>query len=165
MKITNSSIHNKPIESHYSAEQLEKFKEAQGKINKISESASETADTLSLSDKAKRLLEAAELVKEISMQLEAAADFKETPYDELTKCMLIATRIMKGDKVPQADIRFLAEKEPDLYSSALLMRQNNEKPKRHKSLLEDEPENTVVMDTGKVEIQEALADRIQPTEE
>ena len=110
MEIRNSSIHNKPVKSHYSADHLEKFKEAQDEIMMMNKSTSESSDTFSLSDKAKKLLEAAELVKEISMQLEAAADSKDSPYDELTKCMLIASRIMKGDKVPQADMRFLAEK-------------------------------------------------------
>lgn len=118
-----------------------------------------TPDTLALSDKAKKLLEAEQLVQDISRQLEAAAESGDSPYDELTKCLEIASRIMKGDKVPQADIRFLAEKQPELYSSAIFMKQNSDNPKRHKSLLEDEKDNTVEFDTGKAEIAEALADR------
>lgn len=165
MKITNSSINHYPTEASHSKKNLENIKEAIDKIQQTTNPLQDTPDTITLSDQAKKLLEAEQVVQDISSQLEAAADSKGSPYDELTKCLEIASRIMKGDKVPQADIQFLAEKQPELYSSAIFMKQNNENPKRHKSLLEDEKDNSIVVDSGKVELEEALANRIQPTEE
>ena len=57
------------------------------------------------------------------------------------KCMLIAMRIMSGDKVPTADHRFLAENEPEMYEKAIMLRAYKEKPVKHKRLSEDEEES------------------------
>lgn len=165
MEITNSSLHNNPLESYNSVKQLEKLKEAQSEIISKNNLTNDVGDTIALSDQAKKLLEAEQVVQDISRQMEAAADSKRSPYDDFLKCLEIASRIMKGDQVPQADIRFLAEKEPELYSSAIFMKQNSKNPKQHKSLLDDEKDNTVKFDSGKAEIQEALATRIQVSEE
>lgn len=161
----NSSIHNNPFTSYYPVNHLEKDNESTNKIQEVNKTRVETNDSISLSDQAKKLLEKERLVEEISQQLEAAASSTTSPYDELTKCLEIASRIMKGDKVPQTDLMFLAEKEPKLYANAIMMKQNIKNPKHHKSILEDEHDQQVIEDSGKAEIQEALTKRLESTSE
>jgi len=56
----------------------------------------------------------------------------------MDKCRKIASRIMKGDKVPPQDERYLRECDPDGYKLAIACRQPKEKPKEWKSVLDDE---------------------------
>ncbi len=65
--------------------------------------------------------------------------------DALTKalktmdnCRKIASRIMRGDKVPPQDERYLMENDPDGYKLAMACRTPKEKPKEWESVLEDE---------------------------
>ena len=74
----------------------------------------------------------------LEMQLESEAI--EDSFSTFSKCMTIAHRITKGDKVPLKDMKYLMEHEPDLYKQAILMRQPNPKPKEHKSVLEEDDE-------------------------
>lgn len=107
-------------------------------------------DIITISNEAKALLaqnenlftdnEKIQELKEILRELKEASDKSSNPLDLFTKCIQIAIHIMNGDNVPIKDMHFLAENEPELYSSALLLRQQNDKPKRHDSLLEDEEE-------------------------
>ena len=79
----------------------------------------------------------------LQMQLESAKEQSEAIEDSFStfsKCMTIAHRITKGDKVPLKDMKYLMENEPDLYKQAILMRQPNPKPKEHKSVLEEDDE-------------------------
>lgn len=79
----------------------------------------------------------------LQMQLESAKEQSEAIEDSFStfsKCMTIAHRITKGDRVPMKDMKYLAEHEPDLYKQAIMMRQPNPKPKEHKSVLEEEDE-------------------------
>lgn len=79
----------------------------------------------------------------LEMQLESAKEQSEAIEDSFStfsKCMTIAHRITKGDKVPLKDMKYLMEHEPDLYKQAILMRQPNPKPKEHKSVLEEDDE-------------------------
>ena len=79
----------------------------------------------------------------LQMQLESAKEQGEAIEDSFStfsKCMTIAHRITKGDRVPMKDMKYLAEHEPDLYKQAIMMRQPNPKPKEHKSVLEEEDE-------------------------
>lgn len=81
----------------------------------------------------------------LEMQLESAKEQSEAIEDSFSafsKCMTIAHRITKGDKVPLKDMKYLMEHEPDLYKQAILMRQPNPKPKEHKSVLEEDDEQT-----------------------
>lgn len=71
-------------------------------------------------------------------ELEKAKGGEEGPLEILIKCLKIARRIMKGDKVASQDQTFLAEHEPELYAKALMLRRNNDQPKDHDSLLEEE---------------------------
>lgn len=63
---------------------------------------------------------------------------KESKMDIKTKCFKIYLRIVRGDRVPAKDKRFLAKHEPGLYTNAMLFRKYKDKPKKHKSLVKDE---------------------------
>ncbi len=70
---------------------------------------------------------------------------KEKSLDALEKmlraqdlCMKIAARIMRGDKVPPEDEKFLMENDPNGYKLAMACRKPKKHPKEWKSLLKDE---------------------------
>lgn len=76
-------------------------------------------------------------------QLEAQKDSAKAAgkaVKELGKLMEIARRIAKGDKVPAKDEQKLMEYSNDLYQAAKMsaMLNRNKKPKKHKSLFEEE---------------------------
>ncbi|HHT96321.1 MAG TPA: hypothetical protein GXZ90_00270 [Clostridiales bacterium] len=95
-------------------------------INKPNESAAE----IIISDKALELLKNEE-------SREGAGD----QFNDLSKCIKIAMRIVSGGKVPLKDEQFLQEKNPELYSMAKNMRILNKDKKEYDSVLEDEDEN------------------------
>ena len=70
------------------------------------------------------------------------AEAMEDMFEAFAKCIKIAARITKGDIVPMKDMKYLAEHEPDMYKQAILMRMPNDHPKKHKSLVNDEDEDT-----------------------
>lgn len=76
---------------------------------------------------------------------------KENKFLNLSKCMKIASRIQKGHKVPLKDQKFLAENEPELYRMAIMFRENNAHPKKYKSELSDEDEESMEGETNCVE--------------
>ena len=61
--------------------------------------------------------------------------------DVMEKCRKIASRIIKGDKVPPQDEQFLMEADPEGYKLALACRVPKEKPKEWESVLEEEEED------------------------
>lgn len=106
-------------------------------------------------DRSSQLSMLEEMLKNSRDQSEQSAE----SFDDLGKCMTIAARIMNGDTVPQKDHKFLAEKYPELYEQAILMRRINHDPKKYKSLIEDEEEeNSTVTDevAGSVPREELL---------
>ncbi len=60
----------------------------------------------------------------------------------MQRCQKIAARIMRGDKVPPEDERYLMENDLDGYKLALAMRTPKKKPKEWDSVLEEEKEKT-----------------------
>ena len=84
-------------------------------------------------EKQRKLLEAKQ---KGSSELDALAKSMKV----MEQCRKIASRIMKGDKVPPQDERFLMEADPDGYKLALACRVPKEKPKEWDSVLEDEEE-------------------------
>ena len=62
----------------------------------------------------------------------------------LTKCILIAARIMQGDEVPKEDLKFLQKNNMELYYKSIMMRVEKKNPKKHERISEDEkpPEST-----------------------
>lgn len=57
---------------------------------------------------------------------------------KMERCQKIASRIMRGDKVPPQDEMYLLDNDPDGYKLALACRQPKEKPKEWESVLEEE---------------------------
>jgi len=108
-------------------------------------------DTVSISVEAKNLLAEDENLmnrnleefKEMMKQLRESSDGK-NPYIDRIKCIQIAMRIMSGDNVPNKDKYFLAENEPQMYSNALLLRKQNDKPKDYDSILEDDEGDAMI---------------------
>ena len=60
---------------------------------------------------------------------------------KMERCQKIASRIMRGDKVPPQDEMYLLDNDPDGYKLALACRKPKEKPKEWESVLKDEEEN------------------------
>ena len=52
-------------------------------------------------------------------------------------CMKIARSIMKGDKVPMKDLKFLMENDPAGYKLAMALRRNNPDPEEMDSVVEE----------------------------
>lgn len=116
------------------------------------------SDTVSISDEAKSLLaqdknwnmydEKSRMLSELLRQLEDMNKPSENSYMDKVKCIQIAIRIINGDKVPYKDRKFLMEKEPEMYSKAILFRRENDKPKKYKGLVEDDEEDEIVISTS-----------------
>lgn len=53
-------------------------------------------------------------------------------------CEKIAARVMRGDKVPPEDLRYLEKNDPEGFKLALAMRKPKKHPKEWESVLEDE---------------------------
>ena len=79
----------------------------------------------------------------------SGADEEDKGADVLVKCLTISRRIMAGDKVPQADHRYLRKHNPELYLKALLLRRPKENPIKHKQLSKKEsaPEAESTLET------------------
>lgn len=60
----------------------------------------------------------------------------------MDKCQKIASRIIRGDKVPPQDERYLMESDPEGYKLAIACRVPKEKPKEWDSVLEEEEEGS-----------------------
>ncbi len=85
----------------------------------------------------------------LRQQLEAGnQQAKETAKGFETKlnCILIAIRVMNGDRVPLKDMQYLRENEPEMYAQAILLRRKNDRPKDYKSVVEKRGEG--VSETG-----------------
>ena len=80
-----------------------------------------------------------ELKKMLEQQLESSENMKDG-FMEFAKIMEIARRIANGDKVPGKDEKKLLEHNPKLYmaAKAAASLHHNKKPKKYKSLYEDE---------------------------
>ncbi len=83
----------------------------------------------------------------LEKQLESSNEEAESTAEGFAafgKCLTIAQRITRGDNVPQKDIKYLMEKEPDLYKQAIMLRRPNNDPKDYESVLEDEDNESSV---------------------
>lgn len=56
----------------------------------------------------------------------------------MDKCRKIASRIMRGDKVPSQDEKYLIDHDPDGYRLALVCRKPKKNPKKWETVLEKE---------------------------
>ena len=60
----------------------------------------------------------------------------------MERCHKIAARIMRGDKVPPQDERYLMLNDPEGYKLVLAMRAHKQNPKKWESVLEEEDKET-----------------------
>ena len=68
-------------------------------------------------------------------------DAMKEKLDVLNKCMKIAASIMKGNRVPPEDLKYLMENDPEGYKLALAMRRENPDPEDVESVLTEEDKN------------------------
>lgn len=91
-------------------------------------------DRQSMEEERKRL--------EAKQQKNGELEMLSKSLDVMEKCRKIASRIMKGDKVPPQDEQFLMEADPEGYKLALVCRAPKEKPKEWESVLEEEEDGS-----------------------
>ena len=72
----------------------------------------------------------------------------EDELDILSKCQKIAASIMKGNRVPPEDLRYLIEHDQAGYKLAMAMRRHNPDPEDEESVLDDEDRNGAVEGSG-----------------
>ena len=88
--------------------------------------------------------------KQLREQAEAAQKQGEAmakEIDTLTKCLVIAMRMMSGNRVTMEDEKFLSDNNAELYLRAILLRQKKEDPEEYDSITGDE-ESTEEGDTS-----------------
>lgn len=115
-------------------------KDREEALKKAEEKAAKEAEEQKQQEAQKKAEQQNELSM-LKMQLESAKEQSEAAEESFAafgKCLIIAQRITRGDIVPTKDIKYLMENEPELYKQAILMRQPNDDPKKHKSVLEDD---------------------------
>lgn len=124
--------------------------ESQYKKDKEAEALKKAEEAKKKEELEKQKQEQAKKAKEnelsmLEMQLQSSkeqSEAMEKSFDAMGKCLLIAMRITRGDIVPMKDMKFLMENDPELYKQSILLRQPNDDPEKHKSVLEDEDEST-----------------------
>lgn len=115
MKINNSNPYIK-IGNHY--DYAKETKENQHLPNSFFEKDEAILDLLSLSKES-----------------------QEAGDDDFLKCLEIARRIQAGHQVPEKDRKFLAEKQPEMFLRANLLKRVNPDPKKYSSLISEDEED------------------------
>ena len=75
-------------------------------------------------------------------------DMLSKTMDVMNKCLKIAASIMKGNRVPPEDLRYLMEHDQAGYKLAMAMRRHNPDPEDEESVLDDEDRNGAVEGSG-----------------
>lgn len=122
---------------------------------KLSSGQPSRSDRLALSRQAVAYLEERNRqMLEESRQREADAsgkgkmDLLEKGLKAMNKCQKIYARVVKGDKVPPEDLRYLEKNDPEGYKLAVAMRRPNRNPKEWKSELDDEDRASLLSEDG-----------------
>lgn len=68
-------------------------------------------------------------------------DSMEKKLDMMNKCQKIAAAIMRGDRVPPEDLRYLMEHDKEGYKMAIALRREKKDPKETESVLDEEDRN------------------------
>ena len=68
-------------------------------------------------------------------------DSMDKKLDMMNKCQKIAAAIMRGDRVPPEDLRYLMEHDKEGYKMALALRRPKKDPEDVKSVLDEEDRN------------------------
>ncbi len=75
-------------------------------------------------------------------------------------CMKIAASIMRGDRVPPEDMKYLEEHDPDGFKLAMAMRKPKRNPENCKSVLKDEDKFSEPAESGKSSVETASGSEI-----
>ena len=142
-------------------------KDREEALKKAEEKAAKEAEEQKQQEAQKKAEQQNELSM-LKMQLDSAKEQSEAAEESFAafgKCLIIAQRITRGDIVPTKDMKYLMEHEPDLYKQAILMRQPNDDPKKHKSVLEDDEksENNTLEQGESSSSSESTQLPVQPT--
>lgn len=115
-------------------------------IEKLTEQSARLKDLLEPDETERRIPYLWDLDGEESgnSELDAMAEGLKT----MRRCQEIARRIMRGDKVPPEDERYLMENDPDGFKLAMAMRMPKKKPKEWESVLKDDQKKTEPSDGG-----------------
>ena len=110
----------------------------------------QAADRCTLSQQALRYLEeqnrmmqeAAERRARRESEGKSDLDLLAKQVDMQEKCLKIAASIMKGNRVPPEDLKYLMDNDPAGYKLAMAMRQEKKDPEDCESVLDDEDKNS-----------------------
>ena len=120
---------------------IETLREQSERLKNLLEQTAETAKPLTIPPAPWEASEEAEAAK-------SQLDAMEEGLKAMRRCMEIARRIMRGDKVPPEDERYLMENDPDGFKLALAMRTPKKKPKEWESVLKDEKKSEQTSEGG-----------------
>lgn len=110
---------------------VETLKEQTERLKNLLEQSAETAPPLAVPPAPWEDTGEAEAAKN-------EAEAMEEQLKAMQRCMEIARRIMRGDKVPPEDMKYLMENDPEGFKLALAMRTPKKNPKEWESVLKDD---------------------------
>lgn len=103
----------------------------------------EAQKLLDQEEKANKMMGYYKELREGLINADKAAEGAHEPFDDMLKCIKISMRIVNGDIVPMQDEKFLAEKNPKLYSMSMNMRRIKIDPEEFESILDEEKSGTL----------------------
>lgn len=151
MELTISGQRRRAVETVKTAPQAEKKPAGvrAGISKPRTDKASWSQAALSFLQEANRQdMEQRRKLLEAKQQKNGELDALNEALKKMERCQKIASRIMRGDKVPPQDEMYLMDNDPDGYKLALACRKPKEKPKEWDSVLEDEEETASAESAG-----------------
>lgn len=151
MELTISGQRRRAVETVKTAPQAEKKPAGvrAGISKPRTDKASWSQAALSFLQEANRQdMEQRRKLLEAKQQKNGELDALNEALKKMERCQKIASRIMRGDKVPPQDEMYLMDNDPDGYKLALACRKPKEKPKEWDSVLEDEEETAYAESAG-----------------
>ena len=151
MELSISGQRRRAVQTANAAPQAEKKPAgtAKGPARPRSDRASWSQAALSFLQEANRQdMEERRKLLEAKQKGNGELDALNEALKKMERCQKIASRIMRGDKVPPQDERYLLDNDPDGYKLAIACRKPKEKPKEWESVLEDEEQEGGGSDSG-----------------
>ena len=144
MELSVSGRQRRAVQTAKAAPQTEKQPQAAGKSaprKTRTDKLSWSRQALSFLEELNRQdLEKQRKLLEAKQKGNGELDAMREALKKMERCQKIASRIMKGDKVPPQDERYLMECDPDGYKLALACRKPKEHPKEWESVLKEDEE-------------------------
>lgn len=142
MELTVSGRHRRAAQTAGTAPKVEKQSPAAGNAAvpkaRTDKTAWSQAALSFLQEVGRQDMERQKELLEAKQRKNGELDALTRSLETMEKCRKIASRIMKGDKVPPQDEQFLMEADPDGYKLAIACRVPKERPKEWESVLEEE---------------------------